>query len=647
MPASVLRTIESVTADRRLRIGAAVLGFGLATLFGVLIAWPSIHLTLQEDEGYMLTTLRSFMHQGHLYDRVFSQYGPFYTEVWAGFFSLFGLSVTPDSARAITMCVWVACSLGLGLAMLRITRSVFLGIAVQLVSFAALGVLTAEPLHPGGLVCLLLVAIIAVAAFVTERPAHGLFAAIGALIAALVLTKINVGGFALISLALTCTIVYPALSRRAWPRVAMELVFVLVPLALTASKADQSWAWQFGLHVSVAALAVVIVLRARRGEQQRDAGELWWVAGGFVVLAVLICATILAAGTSLGGLVEGVVTQPLHQGEAFSLPLHLPGQVWAFDAVGLAGALVYWRLARFGTPVSPGVRRAAAVASVLIGVEMALSLAAKLLPVDPLGIAGLPVGLLAFVWVALLPAPGGERRADFALLFLPLLSVLQPLHAFPVAGSQVFWGSFLLVGVAAICIANGVRSLFARVAPGRERELVFAFATVLAVALAIYGVNATVRDPLRDSRAEYDAARPLDLPGSAEVRLARAQDRAFRLITTEIDRECPASFLTEPGMDAFYIWTELEPPTGLNATAWMTLFDNEKQQQVVDETRSIEGLCLLRNTPIAEFWSEGPVPPGPLVENLRKSFRPIATIGTYELLRREGKAPAAGSGRSS
>jgi hypothetical protein len=641
-----LRGAEAAFGDRRLRLAAAIVGFALATLFAVLLAWPSMHDTLHEDESYMLTTLQQFMHQGHLYDRVYSQYGPFYSEVWAGVFSLFGFPTTLDAARGITTCVWVACSLGLGLTMLRITRSVFLGIAVQVLSFAALAVLVNEPLHPGGLICMLLVAIVAVSAFFTERPVQLLGAALGALIAALVLTKINVGGLALISLALVCTVVYPTLARLRWPRVLIELVFVLVPLVLTSSKWDQGWAWHFGVHVSIAALAVVIALRARRTAPRED-GELWWIVGGFVVLAVLICAAIIGSGTSVHGLIEGVVTQPLHQGDAFSLPLVLSARIWAFDAIGLAGALAFWGLARSGVAVSPALRTLAAAASILIGFEMALTLVDKSLPADPLSLAGFPVSLLAFVWVALVPPPGGERRAGFAVLLLPVLAVLQPLHAFPVAGSQLFWGTFLLIGVAAICVANGVRGLFAGVAAGREREITFALAGVVAIAIAAYAVNTTVREPLVKARAAYDAAVPLELPGSADVRLTEEEDNAFRTITSVIDRECPASFLTEPGLMNFYIWTQKEPPTGMNATAWPTLLSDSQQQQVVEETSSIEGLCLLRSQAIAEFWSAGPVPPGPLVEYLKKGFKPVATFGTYELLRREGKAPDTASGRPS
>ncbi|MCW2981901.1 MAG: hypothetical protein JWO14_3628 [Solirubrobacterales bacterium] len=641
-----LRAAQAVFRDRRLRIGAAVIGFGLASLFAVLIAYPAIHVTFQEDEGYMLTTLKSFLHRGHLYDRVFSQYGPFYTEFWAGIFSLFGLPVTPDAARDLTMVAWVACSLGFGLAMLRITGSIFIGIAVQVLTFAMLTVLTGEPLHPGGLICMLLVAVVLVAGFVTDRRAELLMAALGALLAALVLTKINVGGLALISFGLVCTVTYPVLSARRLSRSAIELIFVLVPLLLVSSKAGEAWAWHLGLHVSIAAVGVVIALRARQSDRRED-GELWWVVGGFLVLAVLICGTTIASGTSFGALFEGVVTQPLHQDEAFFLPLDLPAHIWAFDAVGLACALAYWAQARSATPASTVLRKAASVASVLLGIEIGLTLVANSLPANPVTLSGSPVSLLAFTWVALVPPLGGTRRASFAVLFLPTLAVLQPLHAFPVAGSQLYWGSFPLVGVAAICVANGARGLWAMTAERPEREVLFAFAALAALALTVFTVNGTVREPLIESRNAYGARQPLDLPGAADVRLEEGEDDGLRAITAAIVSNCPASFLAEPGMDSFYIWSQMEPPTGLNATAWMTLFDDAKQRQVIEETRSIERLCLLRDKGIAEFWSAGPVPRGPLVEYLHKGFRSIATFGEYELLRREGTGPSPTKGRPS
>ena len=87
-------------------------------------------------------------------------------------------------------------------------------------------------------------------------------------------------------------------------------------------------------------------------------------------------------------------------------------------------------------------------------------------------------------------------------------------------------------------------------------------------------------------------------------------------------------------MDSFYLWTEEEPPS-LTATGWETLFDDERQEKVIEDLAPIEGLCLLRNKERAAGWGLGE---GPLVKYLEHGFRPLGKWGEYELLRREGPA---------
>lgn len=75
-----------MSGDRRFRIACAVVGFAAITLVTVLIARPSVlsGFASFDDEGYMLVSLKSFLNQGHLYDDVFTQYGPFYFEAFGG-----------------------------------------------------------------------------------------------------------------------------------------------------------------------------------------------------------------------------------------------------------------------------------------------------------------------------------------------------------------------------------------------------------------------------------------------------------------------------------------------------------------------------------------------------------------------------------
>jgi hypothetical protein len=92
-------------------------------------------------------------------------------------------------------------------------------------------------------------------------------------------------------------------------------------------------------------------------------------------------------------------------------------------------------------------------------------------------------------------------------------------------------------------------------------------------------------------------------------------------------------------MSSFYLWTQLQLPAGYKATGPTALLDDARQQRVIENLRSIDGLCLLENVPLARRWRAAVVgvnPPGPLDRYLDHGFVPIAKFGDYELLQRDG-----------
>jgi hypothetical protein len=630
--------------EPRVRIAVAVLAFAAVTVVTYLIVHPRLFtgFAAYDDEGYMLTALKGFVNHGELYDRIFTQYGPFYYEAWGGLFSLFGIPVDHDSGRMVVTFVWVLTSLGLGLAAMRITGSLLLGLGTQMLVCGSLWTLATEPMHPGGIICLLLTAIVAISCFVRDRVSVYSMAALGAAVAALLLVKINLGAFALASVALACVVSYPALRRPRWLRPLVELGFVAIPFVLMFGKLGESWARHYAIHVSAAALAAVIVLRARESER-RPREELVWLLGGFVLLAVFVCAAIIASGTSFSGLIDGVVRQPLRQADAFTIPFTFSKRLYGVDLLALGAAGAYWYATRRRSgPPSGAWMGLTSLFSVGIGVFMALSVIGKLLPFEAGSLPGYQLSFLAFAWLALITPVRPRPAVSFATLLLPLLAILQALHAYPVAGSQTLWSAFLLIPVGAICVGNGVRGLAALLTEPADRRALGGFAAVAAVVLGWFVVNATLREPLRDYRAAYDAQVPLGLPGAEEVRLSPSENQIYRSVTAEIRRNCTALVML-PGMDSFYIWAQQEPPSGYTATGWPTLFDDAHQRRVIADTRSIEGLCMLRNTPLAEGWGNGSIPSGPLVRYLERGFKPVTTIQSYELFRRPGAAPAARS----
>ena len=625
---------------RGVRLGFGVLAFAALTLatypiarYRIFTGWASY-----DDEGFLLIALKSFLNHGMLYDHI-AGYGPFYYGFWGGVFSIFDIPVNHNGSRTVTMVVWVLSSLLIGLSTWRMTASMLVGLATQMIVFMALTSLVVEPMAAGGTAVVLVVTIVTISCFVRDRTSRFSMALLGGAVMALILVKINVGTFALGAVVLVCMVSYPALARRRWLRPMVEVGFVALPLLLMTSKASEAWARHYAVHVAVAALAVVIALRAR-GAGRRDSKELWWLGGGLLVVGVTVCLAILTTGTSPSGLINGSILGPLRfPGSTYSNPLRLSNWTYVLDLLALLGALGYWYVVR-NREARPKLAHALLVSglSILVGLSMALSVVGRAALLDFTGSGwAFQLGLLSFAWVALIQPPGKPDEAtQFARLLLPPLAVLQALHAFPVAGSQVPWSALLLIPVGALCVANGVSGIAFSLDVPRERRALFAFGAIAGTVAMVALVVIPLKQGLDEARAAYQGSVSLGLPGAEDVRVSPKDAANYRAIVTAIDQNCK-SFVMLPEMQSFYFWTQQEPPTDYVASAWMALTDDAYQQRVIEDTRSIEGLCLLENDPVARFWSLGAIPQTPLVRYLHRGFVPIATFGDYQLLKRAAR----------
>jgi hypothetical protein len=131
---------------------------------------------------------------------------------------------------------------------------------------------------------------------------------------------------------------------------------------------------------------------------------------------------------------------------------------------------------------------------------------------------------------------------------LVALSVLQALHAYPVAGSQVAWATFLFVPIGAILVADGWRRSVGALAPAAGPRPAWARPAGAVLALvAVALVAATVRTTGQRLEAAYAAGVPLGLPGTGGIRVRPGQARLYRVLATTLAARC-RTFVTMPGL---------------------------------------------------------------------------------------------------
>jgi hypothetical protein len=637
--ASTWRRIRETVAANP---GAAAIGlYAVVAIAATLVAYFDIFAEFApyDDEGTLLVTVKAFVHGDALYRDVWSVYGPFYYELFGGLFSLTGQAVTTDASRTIVIVIWVATSLLFGLAAQRLTGRLALGVTAMIAAFSALTVLANEPMHPQGLCVLALGAFVLLAVSGPTRRIGLAGGVCGALLAALLLTKVNLGIFAVAAVVVAAAVTVEPIYRRRWLRWILVAAFLALPFFVLDRDFKLGWVRELLLLEVLAAAAVLIASRRlwpARGEG--DGGTLRWLLAalaGFVLAFVAIIVAILLTGPSPTDVYNGMVKDALGIRDILTGAFPLPpgaGLDWAIGAVAAAALASRLRLSSAEKPsLWPGLLRAGAGLVILLSVAHVVPVAFNPSSANPVV---LPM-LLAWV-VAIPPAAVSEapyRR--FLRMLLPMLAIAETLQAYPVPGSQLGIAAVSFVPVGALCLADAVVELKAWGKAKGAPTLANLGVTlgVLTVALpAMFGLNVIVL-PGASNAILYNEQTKLALPGAELMRLPASSVETYtRLVDLLHQHEC-TTLIGYPSVNSLYLWSQIEAPQPQIPNAWMYGLNDSQQQRVVDELRASPRPCVIRNEELAAPYLKGVAPPdAPLVDYVLNEFRPVATVGPFEFM---------------
>ncbi len=626
---------RGVLADPAMR---AIALYALVAIAASIAAYVTIFTTfaIYDDEGTVLVSLNAFAHGDLLYRDIFSPYGPFFFELFGGLSALNGHAFTNDASRSIVVVLWVGTSFLLGLACQRLTGRLMLGIAGMIVAFAALYALYPEPMHPHGLLVLLLSGFTLLAVRGPGRRAALAGGFAGALLAAALLTKINFGVYAIAAVVLAAAMTVESLNRRRWLRWPLIVVFLALPTLVMSADLREGWVRSFVALELLGAGAIIAAAwpaQPRRGEEQRDLRR-WLIAaaGGCIVAAAAILAAVLLLGTSLSDLYEGMIVQPLNVREVDPHPFETPAQAidWAVAAFAAAVLTVKLRSWSSGGPsLWPGLLRGAAGLTIWFTI-------AKQAPFGLNPSTNPDVLPMLLAWVAAVP-PGGPPEPPFKRflrVLVPAVAVAGVLGVYPVPGAQVGVASLMFVPVGALCIADALVSVRAWSAARGELTLA-RFGAVVAVGSAalagMVGLGQIVL-PAASNAVIYNDRPALPLAGAGDLRLEQAQIDEYVGAVDFLTRNRCTDFIGYPNVDSLYLWSDIEPPKPAAPGAWITALDETEQNRILAQMRATPRPCVFRNQAVADFWLNGrPAPETPLVRYIFDDFETVERAGEFEL----------------
>ncbi len=580
----------------------------LGSIAGTMVAlgFPQAFLAFRpyDDEGFYLMSLRTLARHGGVYSHIYSAYGPVYHFVTLGFLTIFRIPLTHDGGRIYTLLAWDAIAFATAMFTWRQTRSVVLAAVALPLAFLWLSPLVREPLQPA---CVAFALTLLLLCLAQRREwwcgRHAMV--VGSVCMALVLVKINLGIFAIAAVGWTLVAITPAPRWLRWTTHGTALV---LPLVVLGTALNQHNVLLYFLTVECGVGALILAAPAHRIRMHRPVTWRWLVAGfvGTLVAAVLLS---LGFGENLGAMVVAIVVNPLRLavGKGY-YPIEM---TWALflSALCLAAMCILVR----GGWRWPGVA-ARAIALPLVFVTL-------FMPTWPAFVDW------ALVPILLLPRDTGGSVQSSARVCLAALIVFNELQAYPIAGSQLSFATFLIVPASLLVTRDLIDEL--RVAAWRPR--VPEVGAVLATATLAGLLGAQIFGPIVSYWRTYRSQPPLGLRGSELIRPPASQAIDLEATVDDIRGRSCASLITYPGMLSFYVWSGLPPPRGIVMADGMNWLQPALRGPASTAVSRARAPCLVTNWAVVWFWSIlTPLPDWPaLDQQLHVGFDYPARYGDY------------------
>ena len=598
------------------KLGWLLLAILLAGLGWMLIATCFM---VYDDEGYVLISVRNFCDGRGLYTEVFSQYGPAFYLFYKLIHGVTGIVYDHEIGRLLTLGYWVASAMVVGLLTSRLTASRIAGWSAAMLGFVALAPNINEPFHPGSLLTLIGVLAAWAGAEGLLRGSRPMGLLVGALGTFALLIKINVGLFILAPWGAWWLLnLSPGTRIRRGVRWGMGMCVIAVPLVLMRKHLSEGWGLGFAWLFMAGALGFWLKLSRARSEDSPPTG--WgWPAVIFSGVFLTV-AGISILGTSPATLWHAAVIAPLSMPDTYAYAAGTT--LWKSVLAWFSFALLIW----IGRQPAGSWRTSVLVSIRAVGLTLYFWQVKTPVNEGSLVLYAFDWGPLLAGWM-LTPLLPQHPRETLARQWLGWFFCWQILQAYPVAGSQVAWGSVLWTAIATI----GCVDLWRYLAPRWRCSSVIGPAVLSGTALIAMGIT------LFCARAWWLDSLALGFPGASWVRPVPDISRSIQTLNTNIQRNAGLVF-SLPGMFSFNLWSGHPSPTSANTTHWFSMLDARQQSDIIKALEADpDAVIIVQRDLLQLLLVRGYPPSGMLADYLRHSFVPTIRTGSYDLCVKRGR----------
>ncbi|MEP1470188.1 MAG: hypothetical protein ABJK25_04385 [Halieaceae bacterium] len=563
-----------------------------------------------DDEGILLMASKLFLEGAGFYTDVKWIYGP------AQLFSIrwlhdwLSIPLNHSGLRYITLGYWLLLSTVGATVVFRLTRSACWALACLSLLFLFTSSIVNEPGHPQSLIAALTLCIPLVAHGRGKELVFSGWFLLGSLLAVIFHIKVNAGVFCLAAVGVA---LLPRLFGACQLPLLRTLLFTLSaasPFALMYPLLDQPHCLAFAALVSTgcAALALSVSVSIESGDSD---GSSWLgLPVGFVAVSTAALTFAAVNGAYPMDIIDSLLSYSASQSEFY----HYFRSYSAYQLASAGFSLVIAGMYCY----SPDSALAKQI-EVWGKCYFVLAAGFALLTNSPATAQGM-IGYAA-PWAWLL-AVGSSR--SFSRDLLAALSIWSTLLAYPIPGSQLYFGSSAVLVAALVTAADLFKKNLSGIAGSIFSQKIEQVVAPLAVGLAVVALSF----PLVQARAQYLQSELLSLPGTGALAIEPQQARSYRKLVAQLKPE--DTVFTTFRSNSLYFWSGASLAGTLHHAhdiAFASL--NEQQRVIADLDRAAAPVVISRDRPA---WA-GPAPQAPIIVWIDKHFKVVKKIGPYTILK--------------
>jgi hypothetical protein len=388
-----------------------------------------------------------------------------------------------------------------------------------------------------------------------------------------------------------------------------------------------TWVQTYAVVFALSAVAVILVLISVSADSLPEFSwrHVGWFASGVCCAGGFILGIVLLRGTSVREMLDGIVLRPLRHPATFHLPFPWPPGTVVNSTAAFLAAVAAIAFQKRTDKVHAAVAAARLVSA--SGLGFVFLLFPDVTPHNLVFPWGLP-----WLWLFAWRLPGETSTAG--LTYITLLALGQWLHAYPVAGSQIAWSTFLFLPVAALGAHASIEYLLPKHQFQNKRP------SDLVAAFLLLGISLLPTARFVGLASVYWSSRPLNLPGAETIRIPDAATATYRILCLNAAVHGDVLF-TFPGMSSLNLWSRLPTPTLANTTHWFSLLGPEQQRRIITALEAHPNAVLITHAEHIDYLRKhGFGPKGELHDYLAAHFSSRFRIDDFEFHVRNGRAIA-------